>query len=241
MTTASSGLRWERLGAVSGIAFFLAILVSILFGVDVPDAGAEAQEIRDWYGGDQTGYLWITTVVVLGLGALIWFSASLRTMIRRVEPDGRMASLAFAGGILTALMFLVGFGVEAQSFFETEALAALDDAALSAFHSGGAVFVGGVVGLTTLTRAVMLLAVALAAFRFAAQPRWLAWVTAVVAALSWLGILALPLRDVGGFIWFLAFLLFPIWVLIASIELVMRLGRMMGAQPATAPSTHDLG
>lgn len=183
--------------------------------------------------GDQTTYLWMVVVLAPGFGALVWFSASIRTVILRLEPDGRLASLAFAGGLLTAVMFLAGIAVEAQGFFESSALVQLDDAGLSAVHATTAVVTGGLVGLTTITRGVMLLAVTLAGFRFGAQPRWLSWVTGVVAALSWLGIfvLAQPGEAEGsaaGLIWFLAFVAFPIWALIASIELVVRLGRSAG-------------
>jgi len=94
---------WERIGAATGA--FSVLLFIVGFGIlpTPPDVDASAAEIHAYYADEQEG---IQVSMVLLTGALfffIWFLGSLRSALRAAEGGtGRVSSVAFAGGLVSA-------------------------------------------------------------------------------------------------------------------------------------------
>lgn len=213
---------WDRLASATGVAYFV-FTVATIFIFDwnsVPQPGTSAKDIAAFYTNNVERMRSANFVLVIGIGFLIWFMGSVRSRLAVAEgPAGRLAPLAFAGGTLTALLYLVatylpnGFPDDLQK---------LDDTAIVAYHAGVQALHNPLIGASTVTRAILLGAVGLASIRVGAMPKWFGWLTLALAAVSAAGIIAAGVWGWGPvprIIWYLAFILFPVWILVASIIL----------------------
>src|SRR4051794_19773136 len=111
------GDRYAQYGAATGI--LAAILMVVGFGVfgSIPASDASAPEWRSFYIDNQTQVQIGATIAALGVFALLWFLGSLRSAIALAEGgSGRLASIAFGGGIACAAFFIIGL-----TAFETAA------------------------------------------------------------------------------------------------------------------------
>ena len=158
-------------------------------------------------GGDSDS----TVAVVLELAGLVLivpFLAYLRSVLRAAEgPEGWLASCAFGAGLVdvTIKMGSIAPGKAADSFgSETPVHQALVEMNSIAFI------------VTLLPLGVMMAAVAAVALRFGGLPRWLGWMAAVISPLLLVNGMFLTSAD-GP-----AFLLFMLWILLASIVLTVR-------------------
>jgi hypothetical protein len=181
---------WERRAAWGGIAF---VVFSVAWGIVVEGADlagfdASDAEIRASYapdGGD-TWALWVGSILLALAGVgLLWFLGSLRTLLRRAEPSGRLAAVAFAGGVVLAgLMFVknsVQLGLAVAVDWEDVVVEP------GAFRLLDAMFLGlimheGVAG------AVLAAATSIVVLRTGALPRWLGWAGVAVAVLAFFSV-----------------------------------------------------
>jgi hypothetical protein len=94
---------WERIGAATGALSVLLFIIGFAILPTPPDVDASATEIHTYYVDEQGG---IQASMVLLTGALfffIWFLGSLRSALRAAEGGtGRVSSIAFAGGVVSA-------------------------------------------------------------------------------------------------------------------------------------------
>ena len=94
---------WERLGAATGAVSVLLFIIGFAILPTPPDVDALPLEIHAYYIEEQGG---IQAAMVLLTGALfffIWFLGSLRSALRVAEGGtGRVSSIAFAGGLVSA-------------------------------------------------------------------------------------------------------------------------------------------
>jgi hypothetical protein len=99
---------WERIGAATGALSVLLFIIGFAIFPTAPDLNAPATEIQTYYADHQSG---IQAALVLLTGALfffIWFLGSLRSALRVAEGGtGRVSSIAFAGGVVSAAAFFV--------------------------------------------------------------------------------------------------------------------------------------
>jgi hypothetical protein len=167
--------RLERLAPLAGVGFFVLIVATFAATGSTPNNDdSTAKIVRFWQAHDTQQF---ASAFLVGLAALVlvWFAASLRRAIWRAEGgDGRLAGLAFAGAAIAAVGLLI---VCSLTF------AAVDTAGT----------VPGVVThtITVLSNelffpvtggfALMLAAAGLAFVRTGVLPRWLGWVSIVVA------------------------------------------------------------
>ena len=136
------------------------------------------------------------------------FTAGIRTLIaRRDPPPSALGTLALAGALGYAALVLVANAVSrAAAFASMEGSFQLDLETRDYFETAGfLLFVSG-----TYAAILLVAAVAIAALRWNAFPRWLGWVSAVTAPLLILAI---------GFI---GFLFLFVWVLVVSTVLIKR-------------------
>lgn len=220
-----SDLRWERMGVLSGFA------VAILSGVAVsvvpiaPPLDSSSAEVSAYFSDNRQALLIQGFTFMLASAAFIWFVASIRSYMARVEEGtGRLASAAFGAGIT---------GI-AASFVGTTFPVAL------ALRSEGVVDPGLVrfaYDLTTVSYlisylpfAVMLGATGILAFRKAAFPTWLGWIGVVGAAVTAVfssGFLFETGPLSPGNPWgYLFFVVFGVWLVATTAVMYERLGRV---------------
>lgn len=216
---------WERLGAATGILFFITAAIALIgYEFSGPDIGASSGEIVSFVTDNLTTIQGAVLFLLLSSLFLMWFSGSIRDASAAVEPNGgRLTALAFAGGVLTALLLalaaILGSGLVVRDIAEME------EAAVQAIYVGSFLSEGLFFGASAVTRTVLLGAIGLASVRFGALPKWLGWITLILGAATGIGLLAFlgnPQESLLGFVAYLAFLAFFVWVLIASIVLVAR-------------------
>lgn len=180
--------RWERVGAMCGIAFVLVITFFLPTTPDLDDPVEEAiAAIRD----DETGLLanfyvgGLAAIPFIGLLAAVWSRS------RRLAGGGPLSgALLVAAGAFTALILasngsyftLVAAVDENKSPEAIEALIVLDNT----------LFVGTVFGYAALFVALALVSIA------GALPRWLGWLAAAVAVLVVVGLIGVFSEDDEG-------------------------------------------
>jgi hypothetical protein len=145
---------------------------------------------------------------LVGLVLIVPFLAYLRGVLRAAEgPDGWLASCAFGAGLVdvTIKMASIAPGKAADNFGSDtavhQALVEMNDVAFI---------------VTMLPLGIMMAAVAAVTLRFGGLPRWLGWMAAVISPLLLINGMFLTSAD-GP-----AFLLFMLWILLASIVLTVR-------------------
>jgi hypothetical protein len=128
---------------------------------------------------------------------------SLRATLLAAEGGtGRLATIAFAGGVATAISMMFTVLPHAQAAFDKDDTS---DTSIDALVRMGDAFFGGV----ELFAIPLLAATALVTLRFGGLPRWFAWVSLVLAL-----ILAIP--PIG---WLGVIVGLPLWVLLLSVLL----------------------
>ena len=189
--------RTERLAPLTGVVFTVIFAVGLLTSGDTPDTKASGPEVISHY--DDSGSILVSLFgLVICAVVFMFFAGVLRTRLQATGPDW-LASVAFGG----AVVYTVGLGLFAMS-----QIALLDAADLGQPEVAQALnivdndnFFPCVIGL-----AVVLLATGWHALASRSLPKWLGWASVV------LGVLAL-----AGPAGFVAFLLFPVWVVIVAI------------------------
>jgi hypothetical protein len=204
-----SGSRSERWGLVAGLAFacLLAYWLSVWFPYQTLNTDAD---IRSFYE-DRYGVRGPTPVVLLGPACLlfVWFLAALVRVLRRADGGrGILPWVAFSGGIACVVLLLaanaafgsVGVASRFMPTFQLDVSVARVFSALSHFLGTQAGVAGSILAGAT----------AFVSFR-SDFPRWYAWASAVVAALSALTVmLIVPLFAFVG------------WIALTAIVLLLR-------------------
>jgi len=201
-----SGLaRWAALGGVAYVVLF--ILGVIVLDSGQPDFDAPpAEVISYWSDGDnrdQAALGW--GLIVLGVFFFLWFLGALRELMRRVDADGLLTTLAMVGGSVYAALTLTGAGLQAgiltmsDDTYRDQVFPALIHAARDAGYvlhtSGGA------------GAAALIIGASLAFRRAGLVPGWIAVAGVII------GILAI------GSIFFIPMILIAIWFVVASFLL----------------------
>ncbi len=215
--------RHARYGAATGIVFVVLVIVAFLVQPKPPAADASAMEVFD-YVSDKQDTLHIVQLIFAAAGFfLLWFAGTLRSLLAGAEEgDGRLANLAYGGLLVAFATLVVGFALSATATLHPVANGpdlthALVDASLIVPALGGPAV------------AVFFLANSLSIFRSGYLPGWLGWL-GIAAAVFNLTALGAVFTDSGAFAadgvlgFFLGFVLFLLWFLLASILLYRKLG-----------------
>ena len=232
-----SNYLWQRLGAASGIVYVAVILGPNLIqgGPSEEPTMTAAEAIAHsctTAAAQPTDAIYPIITQVLGYLFFLFFLGSLWSALRRAEGDGGWLSAAAFGGGLVSLAIKFS-GSPAGVAASRNACAGIDPQlwqVLQDMNNASFFF-------SFLPLAVLSAASAVVAIRFGAPlPRWLGWMSAVVAVALLVDGFAGTLypRDFAPSI-----LLFALWVLAASIALVRRAGVSHSAvsnAAATPPS-----
>jgi hypothetical protein len=203
--------RIERLLPLAGVLFTVIFAIGFLTSGDTPDSDSPGAKVVEHY--DDSGKIFFGVIMLLLAGIVFMFFAGvLRRHLAARGPEW-LATVVFGG----AVVYAVGLGVFLSS---QVALVEAADANQAAAAETLNVIDNNNFGPAVIGLAVVLLASAWHVLSTRSLPVWLGWIALL------LGILA-----VAGPLGFIAFLLFPLWVLAVSIVL-FRAGTAAAA-PAT--------
>jgi hypothetical protein len=196
--------RLERFAPLAGAIFTVVFAVGFLTSGDTPDTGAPGEEVISHYHDNGSVLVGIIALLV-GAVLFMFFAGVLRgALVSSPRAPEWLATVVFGGAVIYALSLAV-FAMSQIMLLDASDLGQPQVAqALNIFDNDN--FFPAVLGLTT-----MLLATGWHVLRSGVLPRWLGWVAIV------LGVLAL-----AGPAGILAFLVFPLWVLAASVLLFRR-------------------
>jgi hypothetical protein len=197
----------ERLAPLAGIAAVVLWLVGgyLLEKDDRPD-GKDTSAFVAWVEENDTSILAGAIIFAFGVLFFVWLLGSLRDTLAAAEGGtGRLASIAFGSGIATSIALMFTYLPHAQAAFDHENTS---DTGIEALVRVGDAFFGGAI----LFSIPLLVATGVASLRFRALPRWLGWISLVLA-------LAMTIPGVG-FIGLVVGL--PLWTVIVSVVLLRR-------------------
>jgi len=115
--------RYARYGAATGI--IAVVLIMVGYGIatpNIPKVSASADDWLSWVTGHQNQIQFGTTITTVGLFFYIWFLGSLRSALSAAEGgSGRLASIAYGGGLVSAGFFVIGLTAIQAAAFRTDA------------------------------------------------------------------------------------------------------------------------
>jgi hypothetical protein len=212
--------RWAGLGGVAYVVLFIA--GSLVAFNNAPTGDDPPAKYISFYSDsgnrDQINIGWL--LVVLGVFFFLWFLTALRQVLRSIDADGFLTTLASVGGAVYAALALAGMSVWAaiatmsDDTFHDQVYPGIVHAASDAgyvIHASGGVGAGA-----------MIIAASLAASRAALIPRW-AGIVGII-----FGILGL------GSIFFFPQALVAIWIIVAGVLVFRASDRPLGPPPAPA-------
>jgi hypothetical protein len=193
------------MGAAAVVLWIAGVLVS---QIDRPHDDAPGSELASYFADKEGPILLGGGLFVLGSALFLWFVPSLGARLRAGGDDGRLASIAFAGGAamaVTIACITVPASAGALAVDNMDRTLSAETAETLWVLPDGFFLVAELMAFTFLA------ATALAILRTKAFPTWFGWLTALIA----LGLLILPIG------W--AFLIWgvPLWTLVVGIWLFM--------------------
>lgn len=202
--------RWERYAPWTGVLAVVLWVIGFLIlgtsGFVAQDASPE--EVLAHYQTNGGPVIAGSFIFMLGALAFVWFLGSLASSLRAAEGGvGRVASIAFAGGVAMAVCALLLPSGGVTLALATATITATSADALR--HLPGVFYIG-----VELFAAVLVGATGLVALRTAVLPRLLAWVSLVLA-------LVLLIPPIG---WVGVLLGVPVWTLLVSLLLTRTAG-----------------
>jgi hypothetical protein len=201
----------DRYAPLTGVLAVVGWVVGLLLMGDLSSKD-KGTELLAYYNAHDGRILFGTIIWLIATLMFFWFLGSLRSRLLAAEGgDGRLTSLAFAGGVATAICVALQPGPDAAAALSNEDL---DASAARAIHSISDAFFLGAEYLLV----ILLVATALVALRTRVFPAWFAWVSLLIAVVLLTGIIG----------WAALIFAFPVWVLV-TVFLLWR--------PATATRT----
>ena len=213
---------WQRWAAATGIGFVLAASVGFLIRPRPPMADETRAEILDFFMANEAQIRWQSFFFGVAGMFLLWFGGTLAATLRRVEEDsaGLLPGIVVASAATGAALFWLGVTSWAAVAL---GIAEMSDAtAYGLYHLGSVAFV-----ITDFPAAVFVWSASIGISKTQLLPDAVAWLGAVAGAVLVLNAAGRLLLDEatfapGGAVGTGAFLLFVVWVLVASGVLAWR-------------------
>jgi len=203
--------RWDRFSPLTGIvAVVLWIVGTFTLFKDEPGGDASPEELATYFADDAGRLLAGAFFFMLGVAAFLWFVGTLRAELAQAEGGvGRVAGIAAAGGVATASMLFGLVAPHAAGALQAQN----EDRGPSPSSADALTALGdGFFMAAELAAIVLVAATAVAVLRTGVLPRWVAWVSLVLAV--WLVI-----APIG---WLALLFGFPAWTVLVSVLLWMR-------------------
>jgi hypothetical protein len=169
----------ERFAPLTGVLFFVIVIVGIVvMGDDGPDTKDTATKVVEYYEDNDSKVMISSALEALAAVVLVWFAASVRERIVRVEPGtGRLGAIAFAGGVIAAVGLAIDGAIQFATAESAGEITPEATQALNALWSN--FFFPMIVGV-----ALLLLAAGLASIRHGALPKALGWIAIVLGVVA---------------------------------------------------------
>jgi hypothetical protein len=207
--------RWPAWAALTGVLFFVLVLLAFIIGGETPDLDDSPEKIVTYFHNHDTKQMFASVLLAWGVVALFFFLGVLRSVLHAAEGGvARLSAVAFGGGLVLGVGMLAFAGFT-FTLADADKLTPAAAQALNALNDD--FFFPLAAGLGTL-----MIATGICSIRTRVLPAWLGWTALLI------GIAAIT---PAGFFGFLAF---GVWTLVTSIFLWRR-GTATGAAPATAP------
>ncbi len=201
--------RWAPLG---GIIFVVLLIIGLVLIADSPDFDASDQEVTDYLNDDGNLVRNVIGFYMWGVAAMafLWFASGVRTELRRAEGESSaLSTLGFGAAIVFAAMLLAAGGAVASVAgaieFGDATKPAPDFVRMLPQLGFAMLLVGG-----AFSAIIFLLSTSALTLKTGVLPQWIAWLGFVAAIVLLFGALFIPM------------IALPIWVLAASIVLLMR-------------------
>jgi hypothetical protein len=195
---ANQPARWSNVAPALGVVFVVLVLGSVAFG-NTPSTSKSPAAVLAFYeahkGREYTSAFLAAPAVVVGL----FFFAYLRNWLQRRDVNERWGAVAFAGGILFAVLGGIAVGLE-LALVDTPKYLTPDTAAALNFLESDVPFI-----LASMALAVMAIATGIAAIKSQYLPTWLGWISLVIGIVA-----VLPIGD------FIALPAVGVWVLLIA-------------------------
>lgn len=188
---------FDRLAPWTGIVFVVLVIGGAVTAGNSPDSKASGAKVLSFYASHQSTSEISAVLLTLGFIAIVFFAGALRTQFRRAGADGLAATL-LAGAAIFAAGQTINLGFTWALARNAKTLSVTAAQTLNVAQND--VVLGTAAGWFVFSAVAWL-----AILRTRALPSWLAWVSLAV------GILVLTPIE------FLGFLLFVLWVAVASI------------------------
>jgi hypothetical protein len=220
--------RWERVGAATGIAFVVFIVISFLL---IPEAPPELDDpisdIRSFYVDNASA--WQANVYLTGIAAffLVWFLGSLRTALERAEAQAtgavRVARIVSPAGAVVVALALVNGAV--NDALATRVAAESDQAAIRALYD----VLSFTITFTAFPLAALVGATSVVSHRTGLLPPLVTWLGFSLVP-AWLVAGCGVFVESGEFsptgaVGFVVLLVWLAWTLALSASLMRRAGR----------------
>jgi hypothetical protein len=198
--------RLSRLAPLTGVVFAVLVVVAIVTGGETPDANASPAKVIAYYGTHRSEVETSSILFALAFLFVVLFAGALRSYMRRTPAAEGLASIVLAGGVLMAAGVLIGTSVEYGLAHNLNQLTPATAQTMNVL--GNEIFLPVIGG-------AFLFAIAggLAILRGVHLPRWLGWVSIVLAIVVLIPPLSFPALGV-----------FAIWSVIVSILIYRRTG-----------------
>ncbi len=217
-----SDARWARYAPLTGVLAVVLWVIAVIVvetATDTPDENATPEQIAAYFNDDSGPIIVGGFLFSLGAAIFLWFLGTLRARLHVAEGGpGRLASIVFASGIVTAAMSMAVFAPQVGgAFVADEYETGVDPGSAQAFWSAGDGFF--VAALASVF--VFYASSGLAALRTRVIPAWLGWASFVLAIAA-----LIPPIGWATLIWAL-----PLWILVVSIWLFLRPAPPAPAEP----------
>ncbi len=207
-TLTHDSLKTPRAAAVAGIVFSVLFIISlVLIRVSVP---ADPQDTGAWLARDlKTVAFAIYLFPFTGI-AFLWFIGVLRDRMGKQE-DRFFATVFMGSGLLFLAMLFVAGAIAAGIIMGFHTMP--DKLVESGVYAFARAAVYQIINVYAVKMAaVFMISTSMVAIRIHIFPRWMAWLGFALALLLLLS---------TGYIFFWAPLVFPLWVLLVSVSILL--------------------
>jgi uncharacterized membrane protein YciS (DUF1049 family) len=208
--------RWSRLATpILGVIFVALAVVSIIVGANnTPDSNWSGQRVIAFYVAHHHDQRISDLVGSIAFGFLVYWTATVRSYLRRSATAEGASTLMLVGAALFAVGFVIAFGVD---FALADVPSKLAPAAAQALN----VLNNDLWFLVPIGGSIFAISSGIAVLRGALLPKWLGWVAIVLGLAS-----SSPAL-------FFALFAMLVWILVVSVLIYLRSGAA-AAPPVTA-------
>lgn len=209
---------WERYGALGGVWFVVLAVVGSIIAGNPPSRTDSPAEIAAHYLDKSTEIQVSAFLTALGvIGFVWWFGTLWRAMTRAEDGAPRLAVIALIGLLLSGIGAMGGFAIDAG----TAASAELVGDGASIFYQISSVSFG----FSAMGDVVMAVAVGGLVLRTAFLPRWVGYLSGLVAVLSLLAMIGIASdADFFRVMGFVAVIAWGVWIIVIGVLNHQKLG-----------------